>query len=190
MTSTNIRKLSASIWLASMFALTTASGAHAEGLPGPNGIALIGGSGNAVDVVGVETHWDSFYTSSWLRDHGLDTRLAAQFSYWHSRDDNTAHSSLLDASLTPLLRWSGNRDGAVHTYVEGGIGLRLLSHTLIGQRQMSTAAQFGERIGAGFMFGPQDRYETGLFVQHVSNGSIKKPNSGLTYFGLMLRMHM
>ena len=175
--------------LAGMLALAMAP-ARSEGLSAPTGIALVGGNGNQVDVIGVEAHWDSFYSSSWLRDHGLDTRLAAQLAYWHSQEDNTSYSSLIDASLTPLLRWSGMRNGAFHPYVEGGIGLRLLSHAYIGQRQLSTAFQFGERLGTGIAFGPQDRYETGIFVQHVSNGSIRKPNSGLTYFGLSLRMKM
>lgn len=178
-----------SICLAGMLALAMAP-ARSEGLPGPTAIAVIGGNGNQVDVFGVEAHWDSFYSSPWLRDHGLDTRLAAQLAYWHSREDNTSHSSLVDVSLTPLLRWSAQRSGAVRPYVEGGIGVRLLSNTNIGQRQLSTAFQFGERIGTGIAFGPQDRYETGIFVQHVSNGSIRKPNSGLTYFGLSLRMKM
>lgn len=182
-------RVCASVCLAGMLALAMAP-ARSEGLSGPTGIALVGGNGNQVDVFGVEAHWDSFYSNPWLRDHGLDTRLAAQLAYWRSQEDNTSHSSLIDVSLTPLLRWSAQRRGAVRPYVEGGIGLRLLSTTHIGQRQLSTAAEFGERIGAGFTFGPQDRYETGIFVQHVSNGGIKKPNSGLTYIGLSLRMRM
>jgi len=183
-------RVCASLCLAGLLVLASVPEARAEGLPGPTGIAIVGGNGNQVDVFGVEAHWDSFYSNPWLREHGLDTRLAAQLAYWHSQEDNTRDSSLVDLSLTPLLRWSAKRDGAFRGYVEGGIGLRLLSHTNIGQRQLSTAAQFGERIGTGLMFGPQDRYEAGIFVQHVSNGSIRKPNSGLTYFGLSLRMKL
>lgn len=183
-------RVCASICLAGMLALTMVPDARSEGLSAPNAIALVGGNGNQVDVYGVEAHWDSSYASPWLRDHGLDTRLAGQLAYWRSQDDNTSHSSLIDISLTPLLRWSGSRYGTLRPYLEGGIGLRLVSGTHIGERQLSTAFQFGERIGTGFSFGPQDRYEAGLFVQHVSNGGIKKPNSGLTYVGLSLRMRM
>ena len=182
-------RVCASVCLAGLLALSMAP-ARSEGRSGPTAIAVIGGNGNQVDVLGVEAHWDAFYSSSWLRDRGLDTRLTAQLAYWRSRENNTPYSSLADVSLTPLLRWSGRRDGVFHPYVEGGIGLHLLSTTHIGQRQLSTAAQFGQRIGGGFMFGPQHRYEAGIFVQHVSNGSVKKPNSGLTYIGLSLRMQL
>ena len=47
-----------------------------------------------------------------------------------------------------------------------------------------------EQIGAGFTFGPRDRYEAGIYVQHVSNADIKEPNYGLTYAGAILRMQL
>ncbi len=52
----------------------------------------------------------------------------------------------------------------------------------------STAFQFTESAGLGYRFGPRDRYELSLRLQHVSNGGIKKPNPGATFAKLRLSM--
>ncbi|MBI5923615.1 MAG: acyloxyacyl hydrolase [Betaproteobacteria bacterium] len=183
-------RVCASLFLASMVALTTASVARAESFSAPTGIAVLGGYGSNVDVAGAEVYWDNFYSSTWLKDHGLVTRLVAEVGYWHSRDDKNEHSPVVNIGVTPQVRWLAPQQGAIHPFLEAGIGVRLLSHTQIDERRMAIAAQFGERLGAGFSFGPQDRYETALFLQHVSNGRIKQPNNGFTYLGLALRMKL
>jgi len=176
--------------LAGLLALTTVSGARAELISKPTGMAILGGYGSNVDVAGAEVFWDNFYSNPWIKEHGLVTRLVAEVGYWHSRDDKNEHSPLVNVGLTPQVRWLGSPQGAVHPFLEAGIGVRLLSHTQIDERRMAVAAQFGERLGAGFSFGPRDRYETALFLQHVSNGRIKQPNNGFTYFGLNFRMKL
>ena len=45
----------------------------------------------------------------------------------------------------------------VSYYIEAGIGVHLLSRTTIDERQMSTAFQFGELVGAGINFGDKRR---------------------------------
>jgi hypothetical protein len=186
-TSTGLRAGAA---LAGTLALATAVDGRCAGLLDPTGISITGGYGSHVAVYGVAAHWDSLCPSAWLKDHGLDTRLNAELAYWHSRRDRGGHAGLVDASLTPLLRWSGKRDGSSRAFVEGGVGIQVLSHTRIDDRQLGLAVQFGEQLGAGFAFGPRDRYEAGVYVRHVSNAGIKEPNYGLTYFGAILRMQL
>jgi hypothetical protein len=87
-----------------------------------------------------------------------------------------------------MLRWAGPSVATAQLFVEAGIGVRLLSATRINEeRRFGSAFQFGEIGGLGISFGEHRRYELGAYVQHVSNGSIKQPNSGLTYFGVVLR---
>ena len=189
-TSSILLRLGAGLCLVSMLALTTAGLACAQSFSAPTGMTVLGGYGNNSDVVGAEVYWDNFSSATWLKDHGLDTRLVAEIGYWHSRDDNSDHSSVVNIGVTPQVRWLASRQGAIRPFLEAGIGVRLLSRTQIDERRMATAAQFGERLGAGFSFGPQDRYETAVFLQHVSNGRIKQPNNGFTYLGLALRMKL
>jgi len=46
-------------------------------------------------------------------------------------------------------------------------------------RKLSTAFQFGDHVGIGYVF--QNNLDLGLKVQHFSNGSIKQPNQGINF---------
>jgi hypothetical protein len=87
-----------------------------------------------------------------------------------------------------MLRWAGPGVSGAQLFIEAGVGVRLLSATRINEdRGLGSAFQFGETGGLGISFGEHHRYEVGAYVQHVSNGSIKQPNNGLTYYGVVLR---
>jgi hypothetical protein len=67
-------------------------------------------------------------------------------------------------------------------YTEAGVGLALLSKTVLNtNRHFSTSFQFTESCGVGVQFGPKRRLDAGVRVQHVSNGGIKEPNSGISF---------
>jgi hypothetical protein len=154
----------------------------------PDGAALTVGYGDEVAIYGVAAHWDSLCACAVLKDHGFDTRLVAQLAYWRGRQHATEHESLWDTSVTPMLRWAGPGVAAAQLFIEAGIGVRVLSATRINEeRHFGSAFQFGEIGGVGFSFGERHRHELGAYIQHVSNGGIKQPNSGLTYFGVVLR---
>ena len=154
----------------------------------PDGVGLTIGDGNNVTIYGVATYWDSLCTCSALKDLGFDTRLVAQLAYWHGREHPAVRNSLWDASLTPMLRWIGPQAAGIRGFAELGVGVRALSATRINtERTFSSAFQFGETGGAGIAFGERQRYELGVFVQHISNAGIKEPNNGITYFGIALR---
>jgi hypothetical protein len=154
----------------------------------PDGIDLTGGYGDNIAIYGVGVHWDSICTCSALKTIGIDLRLAAQAAYWHGNEHPATNSSLWDFGLTPIFHWSGPEIGPARLFLEAGIGAHLLSETRINtERVFSTAFQFGEIGVIGIGFGEKHRYEVGALIQHVSNGAIKEPNNGLTYFGAVFR---
>jgi lipid A 3-O-deacylase len=80
-----------------------------------------------------------------------------------------------DVSVTLVWRSEGARG-----YVEGGIGVYLLSHTINNENhRLPTSLQFGSHVGAGLSFG---KASIGLALQHLSNAGIKKPNGGINFY--------
>jgi lipid A 3-O-deacylase len=82
-----------------------------------------------------------------------------------------------DLHATPV--WRGD---FARTYVEGGIGVYLLSHIINNDTtHMSTSFEFGSHIGAGLRIGERRETRVGVALQHLSNGGIKEPNSGVNF---------
>lgn len=82
-----------------------------------------------------------------------------------------------DLHATPVWRADFAR-----TYVEGGIGLFLLSHTINNDvTHMSTSFEFGSHVGAGLRIGERGETRLGIALQHLSNAGIKEPNSGVNF---------
>jgi hypothetical protein len=82
-----------------------------------------------------------------------------------------------DVHATPV--W---RSDFARTYVEGGIGVYLLSHTINNDTtHMSTSFEFGSHIGAGLRLGERRETRVGVALQHLSNAGIKEPNSGVNF---------
>ena len=162
--------------------------AQATGLFAPDAIGLTGGYSSNVAIYGVALSWDLPGLDTAATANGFGARVDAQLAYWRSQERPTPNPFLWDASLTPMLRWASPAQSGPRFFVEGGIGIHLLSHTRINNdRNFTTAFQFGELGGIGFSFGPAGEYELGVYVEHVSNADIKKPNDGLTYPGIVLR---
>ena len=129
--------------------------------------------------LGIRSYWDRFWFTE--GDWQLGAYWEAQLGYWDSDKSGAGHDDLAEISLTPVFRLEPKsaRAGGFSPYVEGGIGLHLLSNTSIGNRQLSTMLQFGSLVGAGFRFGDAGRYQLGYRFQHISNASIKSPNDGM-----------
>jgi lipid A 3-O-deacylase len=82
-----------------------------------------------------------------------------------------------DLHATPVWRADFAR-----TYVEGGIGLYLLSHTINNDvTHMSTSFEFGSHVGVGLRLGERRETRVGIALQHLSNGGIKEPNGGVNF---------
>ncbi|WP_157667660.1 acyloxyacyl hydrolase [Comamonas serinivorans] len=96
---------------------------------------------------------------------------------------------LYEFGYSPVFRLQRNTGNVPSGfYVEGAIGVRLLSHTRIHtDTTMSTAFQFSDMIGTGYQWGDNGRHTVGLRYVHLSNASIKKPNPGINYTTLFYR---
>ena len=93
------------------------------------------------------------------------------FGIWDNADESTA-----DVAATPVFRFQ--RDSI---YLEGAIGVHLVTSHISAHRTFSSAFQFGSHVGAGYRFGPARRYDLGLRVQHISNGGLREPNPGINF---------
>ncbi|HET9580331.1 MAG TPA: acyloxyacyl hydrolase [Usitatibacter sp.] len=112
----------------------------------------------------------------WVVDQFWKPRVA----FWHA----SSGPDLWDIGLTPSFRLSS--PGGF--FLEAALGAHLLSRTRIGGRELSTAFQFGEQLGAGFAFGRRREHALALRAEHVSNGGIRQPNDGITVVGLELQV--
>jgi lipid A 3-O-deacylase len=89
------------------------------------------------------------------------------------------HGDLWQIGATPYLRWwfAGN------TGLEYGLGANLFSGTRLGDKEISTAFQFGNTLGV-FHRLRDTPWIVGLRLTHYSNADIKQPNPGQDYLQL------
>lgn len=81
------------------------------------------------------------------------------------------------AGFTPVFRYQS--DNKLGLYAEAGIGVNLFSDLYKnGDKELSTAFQFGDHLGVGYTTA---RWDVGLRYQHYSNASIKSPNGGANW---------
>ena len=91
--------------------------------------------------------------------------------------------------MTPVIEFRRPSANGLSYYVDSGIGVRLLSHTRVDDRTLSTAFQFREFVGTGVDFGDHRQYGVGVRIHHVSNGGIKQPNYGVTFSEIVISYH-
>lgn len=129
--------------------------------------------------IGATSDWNK----QWFQSNGtsLSGYWDASFGAWRGKMANNvpgAHQDLVDIGFTPVFRYGA--DNKKGFYVEGGIGVHLLSKLYNNNDdKLSTAFQFGDHIGVGYVF--NNNWEIAAKIQHFSNGGIKKPNSGVDY---------
>jgi lipid A 3-O-deacylase len=139
------------------------------------------GAGSKVNMVraGVQSDWDV----RWLASNGrhLSGYWDATVSYWRGDEHRGIpgqRQHIGSIGFTPVFRYQ--RDDKLGWYAEAGIGLNLLSQTYNNHDdRLSTAFQFGDHVGLGYVM--RNKWELGLKYQHFSNGSIKKPNTGVDF---------
>ena len=113
----------------------------------------------------------------WLsnRTGWLSMYYEASLNYWRRDDED-----ICGAAVSPVFFYTfGNENWRVKPYIEGGIGVAGISDTEIGNRNMSTAFQFEDRIGTGVRI---DKVDLSCRYMHYSNCSIKQPNDGIDIF--------
>jgi lipid A 3-O-deacylase len=128
-----------------------------------------------ISVVRVGIRRDSQYkvfenSTGWLSGY-----YEASVGYWR-RDE----SEVANVAFSPVfVYYFGSPDWKVQPYLEAGIGASLISETKIGDRDMTTAFQFEDRIGIGARTKDID---LSFRYMHYSNGSIALPNAGIDIF--------
>jgi lipid A 3-O-deacylase len=154
----------------------------------PLAVGAVYGYGDDTDIYGVQAVWTPRSDNEFLTRHDLGLRLSAQVSRWVARESQAQYHSLTDGNLMAELRYWLAPMEAARPFIEAGLGIHLLSHVHIADRNMTTAFDFGSQAAAGLLFGENGRYELSLLIHHASNGRIKQPNDGLTYGGIRFRM--
>ncbi|HZZ92303.1 MAG TPA: acyloxyacyl hydrolase [Usitatibacter sp.] len=161
----------------------------ASALPaGAGSLVLDAERGNGVQSYGIGTV--VFRKLDIRPDWGwqLDRFWVARAAYWSAEHPHPFGKHLGDFSFMPTLRLAQRERQGVQPFVEAGIGAHLLSRTHIDNRPLSTAFQFGEQLAVGFRVPARIPFALSLRAEHVSNGGIKEPNSGVTFAGLRLQL--
>ena len=151
------------------------TGAHAA-----DGMSYAFGTGNSTRMARIGAQWS--WDKKWSVSEGLsiggywDLSIAQWQGRRYRSTDN--HQNITDIGITPVFRLQ--KDSRVGWYGEGGVGAHLLSSLYDnGGRQLSTAFEFGDHIGIGYV--TASGIDVGLLIQHFSNGVIKHPNDGVNF---------
>lgn len=108
----------------------------------------------------------------------LDVSL--EYSLGHvSAPTGQSNRHLLRLGVTPFARWWLSASSGI----ELGVGAHVFSGTRLGQRNISTAFQFGSSIGVLHRLRGTP-WLIGLRLTHYSNAGIKQPNPGQDYLQL------
>ena len=151
-----------------------------------DGAALEIGRGDGTDMGRVAVQWG--WNKRWFE--GGDWHLGGYWDlglgYWRGDDVLPGQNDdIAEIGFTPVFRFQ--RNSLAGPYFEGGIGAHLLSRTQIGDKRFSTKFQFGDHLGLGYRFGAKGAWDLGYRFQHLSNGSIKKPNDGINFHQVRLQ---
>jgi lipid A 3-O-deacylase len=170
------RKISAAVFtIGSLFA-----GWHANSFA-VDAASLEFATGNKSKIARVGVQWD--WANQWFSSN--DTQLGgywdltgAQIRQNRYQDIPGNEKDIYDLGITPVFRFQGT--DKLGFYAEAGIGAHVFSSLYDNNhRRFSTAFEFGDHIGVGYVF--SNKLELGLKVQHFSNGGIKHPNSGANF---------
>ena len=94
------------------------------------------------------------------------------------QEHDGVRQDLWDIGLTPTFRYQ--RHDKRGWYAEAAIGLHYLSDKWDnGGKELSTHFQFGDHIGAGYVF--RNGVDVAVKIQHHSNGGFRRPNDGANF---------
>jgi lipid A 3-O-deacylase len=131
-----------------------------------------------------ETKWlesGSWYLSSYF-EFGV--------TYWDGELGTEGEDSLVDFSLTPILRYQrSTSSGTIAPFFELGTGVHAHTETGIGDKDIDIPFSFGTHFGAGVRFGDTGRYELVYRFQHLSNAGLGNENPGLNFHVVQLGYH-
>ncbi|WP_019936279.1 acyloxyacyl hydrolase [Bordetella sp. FB-8] len=139
------------------------------------GIGIHYGLGNRYSRLGLQYETSPIWTYSFGGSLGrVDLTPEIGVAYWQAHGRQQP-SSVWQLSAIPMFRWW--LGASQRFYVEAGIGPTVFSHTAFADKHYSTAFQFGDHIGMGYLLDRHSR--VGMRFSHFSNADIKTPNPGM-----------
>jgi hypothetical protein len=152
-----------------------------------DGVAVEAGNGDGADMGRVAVQWD--WSKRWWQ--GQNWHLGGYWDlglgYWRRDVQPGQNGDITEIGITPVFRLQQN--DLLGAYAELAVGAHFLSHTSLGEKRFSTAFQFGDHVGAGYRFGAKGAFDVSYRYQHLSNGSIKRPNNGINFNQIRLQYH-
>jgi lipid A 3-O-deacylase len=174
--------------LAAVAAMSAAAAGHAaDGYFDSSSVEVGGGEHVQVVRLAVQKDWNK----TWLPTSGyhLNGYWDANVAYWRANqwlDQPGNTKDLAVVGITPVFRWEA--DNKLGFYADAGIGAAVFSSVYRNtHRQLSTAFEFADHVGVGYVFA--NKWELGARLQHYSNGGIKKPNGGVNLLLLKAAYH-
>ena len=145
----------------------------------------VGSGDKGVRKISLAAGWDREEPLWQGQKWHLALRHEVELGIWRIRHASDA----VEFGYSPVLRLI--RPLSTHAsrlFVEGSIGVRLISHTRLSPNLgMSTMFQFSDMLGMGYQWGTGQRTTVGIRATHISNGGIKKPNHGLNFGELYIQ---
>ncbi|WP_283148153.1 acyloxyacyl hydrolase [Silvimonas soli] len=99
-------------------------------------------------------------------------------------------TTAFDVDVVPMFRYQFNVGANwCKPFVELGVGVAYLSeHKVTDDHDLTSHAQFSDRIGAGCGF-DAGRQEVGINFHHFSNGGLDRPNPGIDFLLMRYAYH-
>ena len=146
-------------------------------------VAFEGGMGEDTTYRGgFGMQWD--WGVEWLPigDWYLGGYWEASFSYWDGEKGRTGTESLGEFGLAPVFRiQSHNPVYGLWPYLEGAVGIHVMTEEELGDKDFSIPFTFGDHVGTGACFGEKGQFELGYRFQHLSNLSLGDSNPGINF---------
>jgi lipid A 3-O-deacylase len=119
-----------------------------------------------------------------LLDGQLTLAIDAYVSRWRAQSWPGERTTFTQLGLVPMVRWRWD-GGRSPWFIEGGVGASYLANGYQTKTKVfGSRWNFSDHLGFGVNFGENRRHEIGVYVKHVSNAGLKKPNPGETFYML------
>jgi lipid A 3-O-deacylase len=171
--------------LAAMLSLGALPGpSEAAGALAPDAAFAQVGGGTPTQALTLGLQWTLPWQAAWAGGV-VSSYVEASVGRWRTSDQGVPHTAwVTQLGLTPVLRYRFD-GGDSPWFAEAGIGVNVLAPVFRdGDRQFSTAFNFGDHLALGRSFGAGGRQELSLRLQHFSNAGIKHPNPGINFVQL------
>jgi len=173
-------------WAYALFKGSPVGGCLVDGARGPGsdwGFRLQGGKDSELKYGMLAAERRNCHLTDAL-GFSLDVSPVIGVSAWEADSDSAYAHHAWDLAYVPMMHWRTPVAGGVNNFdVEFGIGPDYLSKSSIGDRVKSTNFQFSDHFGLGFG-SASGSWRVGFEFRHLSNLSIKTPNTAVDFKGI------